>query len=150
MGAKLELLKLILLRNKLHGAVVLKSSDETLRGGVYSMDRPWADMPPPILEGGRDFICHKGVKEDSKMLQVDATFMGYYNFSNIFYVNVIMCYLSVAISSDKLSFSMHLGYEEQSESAIMPVATRGVVQQIFAVATSVDRSEPWLYSVRIA
>jgi hypothetical protein len=84
-------------------------------------------MPPPPLKAGRTLCAIKKLQENSKMLQVHVTFMGHYNFSNIFYVNVIMCYLGV--SSNKLSFSMYLGYKEQHGSAITPVATWGAVQQ---------------------
>jgi hypothetical protein len=66
---------------------------------------------PQYWKAGGTLCVIKKLQEDSKMLQVHVTFMGYYNFSNIFYVNVIMCYLGVAVSSDKLSFSMYLGYK---------------------------------------
>jgi hypothetical protein len=71
-------------------------------------------MPAPQA-GGHCFMCRK---ENSKLLQVHVTFMGHYNFSNIFYVNVIMRYLGVAISSDKLSFSVHLGHATRSHMGV--------------------------------
>jgi hypothetical protein len=107
--------------------------------------RVYAVLTMRHRKAGSTLCAIKKLQENSQMLQVHVTFMGHCNFSNIFYVNVIMCYLRVAISSDKLSFSMHLGCKEPHGIAIMPVAICGASCSN-SYEANVYRTGPRLYS----